>query len=594
MRKLQLFFLIFVPLYCNAQINESFSDGDFLEQPEWAGLTANFMVNSNFQLQSKAASTSVSWLFTPSMAFDDAAWECSLKINYTTSASNYACVYIVSDVIDLTAGCNGYYVQVGGTNDEVSLFLQQGTKKTKIIDGADKRTDGNPVEIRIRVTRDKLGNFTLYSKLPAETTFQTEGKIKNTTVTNSQYFGLLYSNTTTTGNAYFFDDIIVTGNPAPDLIPPSLQSVILKSPTKIWLQFSEAITVANATFSVNNGQFYPTAVQLSNNKKEIELIFANNFEQGIIYVIEISSIADLAGNAMISTKKKIGIAQKPVAGDIVWNEIMFEAPDDGQEYVEVFNNSEKIIDLSKITFATRKTDGSFNTAVIIPLGNILGPNEIVAFAPSPDSVYNYHRPPADAQIIATSNWYNLNNESSTLTLCNLAKDTIYDEVKYDSRWHHVLIADKKGIALERINPNMLSQNASNWHSAASEVNYGTPGYQNSQFRAIGEVITEKAVWCEPEVFSPDNDGSNDICFVRYNTEYAGFIANVMVFTATGVKIAELAQNALLSTSGFLTWDGKTLGGTNAETGIYLLYFEMFHAETGQKIIQKLPLVVTAR
>src|SRR5665647_165333 len=207
MKKLGLFFIIILPFFCFGQVNESFSDGNFINNPFWSGTSSNFIVNSASQLQSAATATSVSWLFTPSEAFDDAVWECWVKINYTTSSSNYASVYIASDKNDLSAGCNGYYVQIGGTNDEVSLFLQEGTKKTKIIDGTDKRTDGNPVEVRIKVTRDAQGNFSLFSKLITETDFVQEGSTQNNIIKQSNYFGLLFSNTGTTGSAYFFDDI---------------------------------------------------------------------------------------------------------------------------------------------------------------------------------------------------------------------------------------------------------------------------------------------------------------------------------------------------------------------------------------------------
>jgi len=593
MRKLKLFFTIFVPIYMNAQINESFTDGDFSEQPEWVGNTTNFIVNPQFQLQSNATATSTSWLFTPSAAIDDAVWECSMTIKYTTSSSNYAAMYLISDVNDLTDGCNGYFVQVGGTNDEVSLYLQQGTKKTKIIDGIDKRTDGNPVEIRIKVTRDKDGKFTLYSKLNSDVDFQQEGSVTNTALTSTKYVGLLFANTSTTGSSYYFDDISVSGNVAADIIIPELISAKIVLPNQLLLEFSEEVDKTNATFLVSNDLNSPQTVLLQNNKI-IELSFASNFEKGKLYLLEIKGISDIAGNVMLPLTKKIGLPENAQSGDIIWNELMFNAPNGGQEYVEVLNISTKLIDLSKIAFATRKTDGSLNTAVTIPPENFIAPDEMVAFAISPDSVINYHSPTVDAHVIATNNWYSLNNEGATLVLCNLAKDTIYDEISYDSRWHHVLISDKKGVALERIQPNRLTQDATNWHSAASEVNFGTPGYENSQYRTLGNVIPEKVVWCDPEAFSPDNDGANDICFVRYNTEYAGFVANVAVYNPTGVKIADLAQNALLSSDGFISWDGKTLRGTNAETGIYLLYFEMFHPAIGQKKNFKLPLVVSAR
>lgn len=593
MRKLTLFFTIFVPIYMNAQINESFTDGDFSVQPEWVGNTSNFVVNPQFQLQSNAAATSTSWLFTSSAVIENAVWECSLRIKYATSSSNYAAMYLISDVSDSTDDCNGYNVQVGGTNDEVSLFLQQGTKKTKIIDGVDKRTDGNPVEVRIKVTRDKEGTFTLYTKIGTETDYKLEGNATNTAVTTTNYFGLLFSNTSTTGSSYYFDDIIVTGNVAADNIAPELLSATIVLPNKILLEFSEAVDISNATFLVSNGLNSPETVLLQTNKI-LELNFVANFEKGALYSLEIKGVLDNSGNIMLPLTKKIGLSEQPEAGDIVWNELMFNAPESGQEYVEIVNVSEKLINLSKIAFASRKTDGSLNTAVSILTENYIAPNEVIAFALSPDSVLNYHHPTTDAHVIATKNWYNLNNESATIVLCNLAKDTIYDEISYDSRWHHLLISDKKGVALERINPNKPTQDVTNWHSAASEVNFGTPGYENSQYRAMGDVIPEKVVWFESEIFSPDNDGTNDVCMVRYSTEYSGFIANVAVFNPMGLKIAELAQNALLSADGLLTWDGKTLRGTNVETGIYVLYFEMFHATTGQKKNFKLPLVVSAR
>jgi len=593
MRKLTLFFTIFVPIYMNAQINESFTDGDFSVQPEWVGNTSNFVVNPQFQLQSNAAAPSTSWLFTSSAVIENAVWECSLRIKCATSSSNYAAMYLISDVPDLTDGCNGYNVQVGGTNDEVSLFLQQGTKKTKIIDGVDKRTDGNPVEVRIKVTRDKEGTFTLYTKIGTETDYKLEGNATNTAVTTTNYFGLLFSNTSTTGSSYYFDDIIVTGNVAADNIAPELLSATIVLPNKILLEFSEAVDISNATFLVSNGLNSPETVLLQTNKI-LELNFVANFEKGALYSLEIKGVLDNSGNIMLPLTKKIGLSEQPEAGDIVWNELMFNAPESGQEYVEIVNVSEKLINLSKIAFASRKTDGSLNTAVSILTENYIAPNEVIAFALSPDSVLNYHHPTTDAHVIATKNWYNLNNESATIVLCNLAKDTIYDEISYDSRWHHLLISDKKGVALERINPNRPTQDVTNWHSAASEVNFGTPGYENSQYRAMGDVIPEKVVWFESEIFSPDNDGTNDVCMVRYSTEYSGFIANVAVFNPMGLKIAELAQNALLSADGLLTWDGKTLRGTNVETGIYVLYFEMFHATTGQKKNFKLPLVVSAR
>jgi len=127
------------------------------------------------------------------------------------------------------------------------------------------------------------------------------------------------------------------------------------------------------------------------------------------------------------------------------------------------------------------------------------------------------------------------------------------------------------------------------------VHYGTPGYKNSQYRdPDSKVVADKFVWTDPESFSPDNDGVDDVCFIHYKTDANGYVANVLILNAVGFKVLQLASNILLSTEGFLTWDGKTNKGKNANVGIYVLYFEMFNPKTGSRKQLKLPIVVSSR
>jgi len=865
MKNLSLFFVIFVPIFCFGQVNESFLDGNFINNPIWTGTTSNFYVNSSFQLQSKATTASTSFLFTSSEAIENAIWECWVKVTYSTSATNYAAVYLTSDRSDITSGCNGYYVQIGGTNDEVSLFVQEGTKKTKIIDGTDKRTDGNPVEILIKVTRDADGNFTLYSKLPAETSYVQEGTTQNNVIKGSNFFGLMYVNTSTTGSSYYFDDIVVSGTKITDTEAPTWTSLSLEQPNKLKLVFSEAMDVSKAVFNVDQGINSPSSITLSDDKKSIDLTFASNFEKGKIYKLQLSGLTDLAGNALAETTRTIGIIEPKAVGDLILNEVMFENPLNSLEYVELYNKSAKLMDVSNIVITTRKTDGTLNTGSKVPPKTWLLPHTYLALCANADSVRNYHKCPTESNIVtATGSWYSLNNESSTLVLASAAKDTIYDELTYNTKWHNswvtnpkgislersgpdlptqnqfswhscvststnngtpgftnsvyvdtevptwisfsmeqpnklklvfsegmdvsksvfsvdnnfgslstitvsddkksidlnfasnfekgklyklqlsgltdlagnalaetartigivepkavgdlilnevmfenplnsleyvelynksdklldvsnmvvttrktdgtlntgskvplntrllphaylalcanadsvrnyhhcpaeaniltvtgswsalnnesstlvlvstdkdtiydelnynvkwhnVFVKHPKGVALERINPSLPTQNAASWHSAASEVNYGTPGYQNSQYRDISvNEVDPKIFRTDPEAFSPDNDGVNDVCFIRYKTDNTGYVANVLILNQVGMKVYQLATSILLSSEGFLSWDGRTDKGKIANPGIYVLYIELFNPQTGAKKIIKLPIVVSTR
>lgn len=594
MKRVKLFFMIFVPILMTAQVNESFTDGDFLENPEWIGTSTNFKVNTDGQLQSSAVATSVSYLSTPSEAFVNAVWECWVKINYTTSSSNYASIYLVSDNSELINGCNGYYVQVGGTNDEVSLFLQQGTKKTKIIDGADKRTDSNPIELRIRVKRDANGNFELFSQLPSESNFVKEGSVQNNVVKNSSYFALLYSNTSTTGSAYFFDNVVVSGENAPDTEAPDWQKIHIVAPDKLELQFTEKMSFGHVQFEVDEGVGELVKTEVAVDKKSVKLTFAEAFEKGNLYTLYVTGLTDLAGNEIKNNTQNFGIPETILPGDLVWNEVMFENPEHSTEYVEIYNKSEKVLDVSGLIFTTRKTDGELNSGNKVPAQTLIGPQRYMVFCPAADSLTQYYKLLSGLHIVQTP-WSVLNNESATLVLCNAAKDTVYDELTYNVKWHHVLVKEPKGVAFERINPELPTQNSTSWHSAASDVDYGTPGYKNSQYRELESVSNpDKFVWTEPEAFSPDNDGNDDVCFVRYALNSNGYVANVLILNAAGVKICELANNILLQAEGFLSWDGKTDKGLNVNPGIYVLYFEMFNPVTGDKKSKKLPIAVSFR
>lgn len=595
MKKTILILLLVLPYYLFAQINETFSDGNFTENPSWNGTTGNFTINSSLQLQSKASVTSKSYLSTPCESFDDATWEFWVKINYNPSSSNYVIVYLISDREDISNDCYGYYVQIGNTSDEISLYLKKGTDKTELIDGLDGRTNSSPVEVWVKVTRDKEGNFTLYSKLPDETEYYKEGTAKNLDVLGSKYFGLLYSNTSTTGNDYYFDDITVTGDKFVDIVPPVWTGLTLFEPNRLLLNFSESVDFSNVDFEVNNGIGKPSQITPAMDKKSVELLFDRDFEKGILYTVNISNLKDLSGNPLENTQKQTGIVEKTAIGDVVLNELLFEPAENIPEYFEIYNRSPKILDLTKLYFGTRKTDGTLNTLNYFPNTLLLLPHQYLAVTTNSEAVRSFYSAPDTALIAKVEKWSALNNQNGTLVLANQLGDTIFDEVSYSVKWHHPLVKITKGVSLEKINPALPSNDSKSWHSAASEVHYGTPGYKNSQFLDLStDNKTKKWVWIEPEAFTPDNDGINDLCTIHYQTDTNGYSANVIIFNAVGVKIKQLASNVLLSTEGFLTWDGSTDRGKNVNPGIYVLYFEMMNAETGVKKTEKLPIAVSAR
>jgi hypothetical protein len=151
---------------------------------------------------------------------------------------------------------------------------------------------------------------------------------------------------------------------------------------------------------------------------------------------------------------------------------------------------------------------------------------------------------------------------------------IVDELGYSKNWHFPLIANVEGVALERIDYNGKTQTKENWHSAATSAGYGTPTYQNSQFRMDQQVQGE--IKLSPEVFSPDNDGLDDFLTIHYQFPERGYVANITIFDAGGRPVRVLQKNALCNTLGYFRWDGLNDKGQKIPAGIYVVYTEVFN------------------
>jgi hypothetical protein len=168
---------------------------------------------------------------------------------------------------------------------------------------------------------------------------------------------------------------------------------------------------------------------------------------------------------------------------------------------------------------------------------------------------------------------------------------VIDEVMYKDDWHFKLIDDNEGVSLERIDPDGPSQNETNWHSAASTAGYGTPTYKNSQYKLLNAITA--TIQVTPKVFSPDNDGRDDITTLQYEVTEPGFIANITIFDAAGRPIRNLVRNGTLGLKGYWNWDGLDDKGNKLPVGTYIIFTEIFNLQ-GKKSSFKNPVVLARK
>lgn len=546
MLKVNRLFLLLISLMTsvsilNAQVTEDFSDGDFTNNPTWSGDVSLFTVAGGM-LQSQSAGAATYYLSTPSTIATNAEWSFYFDFQFSTSGANYASVYLMADNSDMNLVSNGYFVKMGGTTDEISLYKVVGGTETILIDGADgliNSSSSNP--FRIKVTRDASDNWTLqYDDLGSSPTggYVSGGSANDGSVSSSTHMGMIITQSSAASavNAHFFDDIS-SNNIAPDVTPPTVSSVTVVSGTQLSVLFDEPVDVTTAqtasNYVVNNGiGAAQSAVINGGNPSQVDLTFTTTFTQGITNTLTVSNVEDVANNAMTTSNHDFVyfVAVPAVYGDVIINEIFADpSPQIGLpsgEYVELYNASSTPFDLDGWKFSDASSTATLPSYILMP-------GEVVAIA---DDGYTLEFS-IFPNIIFVTSLPSLNNASDDLYLED-ASLTMVDSVSYSDSWYQDPVKAGGGYSLELINPDLPCSGAANW-IASNSPDGGTPGTQNSVYDNSPDVTA-------PSLFSADVLGASQIsiCFSE-NIDTAG-VNSSNISISTGVTVTLMYWSSDLS------------------------------------------------
>ncbi|MBA2329989.1 MAG: lamin tail domain-containing protein [Flavisolibacter sp.] len=374
----------------------------------------------------------------------------------------------------------------------------------------------------------------------------------------------------------------------PDKTPPRLLRTYSLDSVTIVAVFDEpldslfAATINN--YSISNNIAINSASPVAPLFSTVILKLASPILPGTTYTLNVTNLHDCSGNVIgIHNHSKVGSAQEPLPFDIIINEILFNPKPNGYDFVEFYNRSNKILDLSKLSIANRNSAGSLaSIRKLTTTPYLLFPGEYIVVTENPASLSTLYFVPEPSRILTLS-LPSYPNTNGTVVLLN-EQGTIVDEVSYSEKWHFDLITNREGISLERIDPSGPSNNPSNWHSAASTAGYATPGYKNSQFLQANRSNIKIEVL--PKVFSPDGDGYDDFAIINYNVNEPGFVANITIFDAAGRPVKQLARNNLMGVSGSWKWDGLDDKGSKLSIGTYIIFIELHNLQGKKEQIKK--------
>ncbi|MBL7962631.1 MAG: lamin tail domain-containing protein [Flavobacteriales bacterium] len=375
-------------------------------------------------------------------------------------------------------------------------------------------------------------------------------------------------------------------DPTPDTTPPALTGVLVNSDTQVTLLFSEALdssAVLTADYAIDPPLSIAEVTNTPPGYDRVGLIFATALVPGIIHTLTVSGLTDCAGNAIGDANTATFALPEVIAvGDVVINEVLYDPISTGSDFVELFNRSQKVLSLAGLQMANVSSGviANFRTITTEPI--LLMPGEYILLTPNPTDIATRY-PQSHTERFLQMSLPSYVNTAGSVVFCH-ADNSMLDRFDYSDRLHFTLLSKTEGVSLERVDPARPTSDNSNWTSAAQDAGWATPGFRNSQYAPAPAPTGEMTI--DPAIFSPDNDGHQDLLTITYRFDQPGFVGNMTVFDLAGREVKRLMENILLGTRGAISWDGIRTEGDKARIGPYIIWFEVYDLSGNIEVYRK--------
>jgi len=387
--------------------------------------------------------------------------------NWNPSSSNLFYLWLMAD--GSANGSGGYAIGVNalGSSDLLTLWSVHNGKPDKIIAETTFEWIENTTA-QIDVVRSPWGDWKLnVTNLKTGQSFAAIGFDDEFQLVKE--LNLVFGYTTTRSGQLWFDDLIVIGQNA----PPFIANVIPISHDKFQVIFNENIKMdklnaENLKLNGERGEIYEI---LSIEKvSPTTLIITTDLIREIDLNLTAYSLVDSDGKVTSESVFQFENTLPAYEKDIVFTEIMSDPnPPVGlveAEYLELFNRSNKNIQLENWVLFVRNSSWKLPKKVILP-GEylILCDNDFESQFLKMGSVLAFNTFPS------------LLNAGAKVSISN-SSGVLIDEVTYNENWHVDNIRKNGGYSLEKIDNNRFCGESGNWTSSHNSLG-GTPGKINS-------------------------------------------------------------------------------------------------------------------
>ncbi|MBP7407231.1 MAG: lamin tail domain-containing protein [Flavobacteriales bacterium] len=369
-----------------------------------------------------------------------------------------------------------------------------------------------------------------------------------------------------------------------DTEAPALQNVQVNDATHIVLIFSETMDATSLTSggyaiapSISVGSAFTTG------PNSVQLTLSTPLTIGTLYQITVTNVSDCPGNAIGTNNTATFALPEPVeVGDVVINEVMYDPIIGGSDFVELYNRSSKTLSLAGWKLANVTSGVVASPLTITGASFLLLPGEYALITEDGTSTAGIY-PQSRTDRFVETDMPSYNNGEGSVVL-QAPDGTQLDRFDYNDDVHFTLVNAPEGYSLERVDPDRPTSDNTNWQTAADVAGRATPGFRNSQYSPTASPSGEMTI--DPAIFSPDNDGFEDVLTVVYRFGQPGFVGNLSVYDIAGREVRKLMENQLLGTDGAISWDGILDDTSKARMGAYIVLFEVFDLDGNTELFKK--------
>ena len=262
------------------------------------------------------------------------------------------------------------------------------------------------------------------------------------------------------------------------------------------------------------------------------------------------------------------IHPKPIESkDIFINEILYNAYTGGVDFIELFNTTNKYIQL-KNTHYLNTTSGKTTQHFTLTDDLVIPPVGYTVLSGDKLKLKQQYSNTVLENCIQNSGFLSFSDDGGEVIFLNEKSDTL-DRIKYGDQFQNPLNRDDEGISLEKIKPDSPVFTSANWTSCAVGA---TPGYLNSQ-SLNQETVSSKIFYCSPCHVTTNLNGNADYVHLHLNPKVQGAFASVSVYTLSGELIDKVCVNQLLGSLNTFNWYGQQQASVALPDGIYIAVAE---------------------